>query len=503
MTERRGLSASWKLVRVSRAGVWVVLSVIAAACGQGQRPAITNVSPVTLRIGVGNISSGNPLGGLQQVAGNQSFEGLVRFGPDGRPRPWLAKEWKVGADDLSMTLELRPEAKFHDGTAANAEVIAQALRNALPVFIGPVFEDVDGIAPSPNGNEIRITFKRPSPFLLESLEAPIRKPGKTTIGTGPFVAGGPTASNELHANVDYYLGKPVIDRIVVSSYPTIRAAWAEMLRNNIDMLYDVGEDAASSMQQATTVSMFNFTRPYQYVVLLNVKSPKLKSPAIRRALNSAIDTTEIVREGFHGHALAASGLIWPQNWALGPDSATTHFDPQGASLGLHSKPGLEFTCLVPTDYERIALVVQRQLAAVGVKMDVEAVPPDRAYQAIVSRSFEAVLTDILGGPTMLRPYELWHSGGTMNPGGIGTPELDASLDRIRHATSDTEYRAAVADFQKLAIDDPPAIYLAWGERARAVAKRFVVPTGDTGRDVLATLRLWKPATPAEQRASRN
>ncbi len=75
----------------------------------------------------------------------------------------------------------------------------------------------------------------------------------------------------------------------MTSYPTIRAAWAEMLRNKIDMLYDVGEDAASSMQQATNVSMFNFTRPYQYVVLLNVRSPKLKSPAIRRALNAAID----------------------------------------------------------------------------------------------------------------------------------------------------------------------------------------------------------------------
>jgi ABC-type transport system substrate-binding protein len=156
--------------------------------------------------------------------------------------------------------------------------------------------------------------------------------------------------------------------------------------------------------------------------------------------------------------------------------------------------------MVPTDYERIALVVQRQLAAVGVTMDVQAVKPDRVYQALLAGTYEAVLTDILGGPTLLRPYELWHSGGTMNLPGIGSPELDAALDRIRHAPSDDEYRAAVANFQQVTIEDPPAIYLAWGERARAVTKRFDVPT-EAGRDVLATLRLWKPV--ADQRASRN
>lgn len=500
MRDRQEQSASRDGASGSRAVMWLFLLAITAGCGKAASPTAKLSQPVVLRIGVGKFTAGNPFVGLQQVAGNQSFEGLVRFGPDGRPRPWLAKGWKIGSDGLSIDLELRPTAKFHDGTAATAVVVAQALRKALPVFIGRVFDDVDRIEPSADGREIRIIFKRHSPFLLESLEAPVKKPTDPTIGTGPFIAAGPTASNELRANDDYYLGRPTIDRIVVTSYPTVRAAWAEMLRNNIDMLYEVGTDAISSMQQATSVSMFSFTRPYQYVVVLNVRSPKLRSPAIRRALNSAINTTEIVRDAFDGHAIAASGLVWPQNWALGQNADKTSFAPQAAGTVLKSTPGVRFTCLVPTDYERVALVVQRQLAAVGVTMDVEAVAPDRAFQALASHSFEAVLTDILGGPSLLRPYELWHSGGTMNPGGIGTPELDAALDRIRHASSDQEYQAAVANFQHVTIEDPPAIYLAWGERARAISKRFDVPT-EPGRDVLATLRLWKPVP--DQRASRN
>jgi hypothetical protein len=37
---------------------------------------------------------------------------------------------------------------------------------------------------------------------------------------------------------------------------------------------------------------------------------------------------------------------------------------------------------------------------------------------------------------------------------------------------------------------------------RAVSKRFIVPPGEPGRDVMANLRLWKPTT--DQRvANRN
>jgi peptide/nickel transport system substrate-binding protein len=450
-------------------------------------------------MGVGNIAADNPQGGIRQVAGLISIEGLVRIGPDGRPRPWLAKSWTIAPDGLSITLDLEPKAKFHDGSPATASLVAQALRGEVSTFLGAVFKDIRSIDPSADGRQIKIAFARPSPFLLESLEALIKKPGATNIGTGPFEIAR-DASGEIRANADYYLGRPDIDRIVVTSYPTVRAAWAELLRNNIDMLYDVGADAATSMQQSTTAKTFTFTRPYQYVVVLNVRSPTLKSAEVRRALNAAIDRAEVVRAGFDGRATAASGLVWPQNWAVAPGSAEVSFDPQTAAAILKSHLPLRFTCLVPTDYERVALVVQRQLAAVGVKMDVETVTQAGAFQALAKPTFDAVLTDVVGGSSLLRPYLYWHSNGTINPGAIGSPNLDAALDRIRNAASEDDYRAAVSNLQKVTVEDPPAIYLAWGERSRAISNRFDVPT-EPGRDVLATLRLWKPA--ADPRATRN
>jgi hypothetical protein len=45
--------------------------------------------------------------------------------------------------------------------------------------------------------------------------------------------------------------------------------------------------------------------------------------------------------------------------------------------------------------------------------------------------------------------------------------------------------------QEVAVEDPPAVFLAWGQRARAVSRRFEVHV-EPGRDILTTLRLWRP-----------
>ena len=78
-------------------------------------------------------------------------------------------------------------------------------------------------------------------------------------------------------------------------------------------------------------------------------------------------------------------------------------------------------------------------------------------------------------------------------GKYASPATDAALDRIRAASNDEDYKAGVAAFQKAIVDDPPAIFLAWSRRARAVTTRFEIPA-DPGRDILSTLRLWRPAS---------
>jgi ABC-type transport system substrate-binding protein len=75
------------------------------------------------------------------------------------------------------------------------------------------------------------------------------------------------------------------------------------------------------------------------------------------------------------------------------------------------------------------------------------------------------------------------------------PSVDDSLEGIRRASSEAEYRAAFRAFQLHMLDDPPAIFLALSQTARAVSDRFQVVT-PTRSDILPTIADWQPASSA-------
>jgi len=473
--------------------------LVVASC-QGVKPHASEPSSAVLRVGIALsvLSTTNPATGLRQLSQLLSVEQFVRAGEDGRFEPGLADKWTVGSDGRSLLLTLRAGVRFHDGSLLDASTIATLLPGGFRSFWGSLADEVEHVKAVAE-NAIEVRFRRPSPLLRELLEVTIRKPGASIIGTGPFMTA-PNSTTTLRANSAYYLGAPHVSEIQLSSFPEVRSAWAEMLRNRIDMLYEVGPDAFDSLQSSTSVALFNYTRHYQYLIAFNTQAPALRSSAVRRALNLAVDRTEVVRRGLNQHGVPSSGPMWPRYWALPVPLPTFQFDPSAAAATLtggragNRSAALRFTCLVPSDaiHERISLEVKRQLQAVGVEMDVQGVSQDQLFEAVKNRKFDAFLTEGISGPTALRVLFLWDTRSAGNPGGIGTPALDAAFDRIKAAENDANYRETVGALQQAFLDDPPAIFLAWGERARAVSKRFLVPPLEPGRDVLGTMRLWTP-----------
>jgi peptide/nickel transport system substrate-binding protein len=468
-----------------------------ATCRYPVESRESDTSKTTLRVGVRQLPSG-PNEGLRGLAQTLSVESLARLGDDGRPQPQLARDWALSADGLALTVNLLPGVKFHDGSPLTATIVAEALKSALPNSMGPAFEDIDTVTPSTE-SQVVIRLRRPSHFLLDALETPVSKPGSDLVGTGPFIVAADRSPTELRANADYYRGQPAINRISVVTFPSVRAAWAEMLRGRLDMLYEVGLDALDSLEASNQISIFTYTRRYQYVLVLNTDAGVLRSKDVRQALNMAIDRDSLVRDALNGHGTPSSGPIWPRNYGLPPKLPALRFDPRVAAgmartSGNANRAGnLHFTCFVSPDAvnERVALVLKRQLENVGADMTIEQASMDRIIGSVREHRFEAALMEMVSGPTLLRPYRLWHSGSGNR---ANSPAIDLALDSIRHAVSDREYSSGIGAFQQAMLDDPPAIFLAWMERARAVTKQFSVPAYEPGRDILGSLRLWKPAT---------
>ena len=80
-----------------------------------------------------------------------------------------------------------------------------------------------------------------------------------------------------------------------------------MLRDRLDMLYEVGSEALDSMHNSSTISLFPYTRHYQHVIIFNPMAASLRAPAVRRALSFAIDRTALVRDAMRGHGVPLHG----------------------------------------------------------------------------------------------------------------------------------------------------------------------------------------------------
>jgi ABC-type transport system substrate-binding protein len=478
------------------AGFSGLLLLIASARCSSTKPATRAIPSAVLRVGVGQI-------GVDTLISNLTIEGLTVVGDNGRVKPWLAKSWSTSPDGLSLTLSLRPGATFHDGSLVAAPLVVDILKRTMGRFAGPAFDDVASIEAA-SANDVHITLKQPSQFFLEALETSIQKPGAPTVGTGPFAALTPNNRSAVVANSRYYLGAPAISKIDIAEYPSDRAAWADMLRDNLDMVYDVGLDALDSLQTSTKINVYSVIRHYQFVILLNLKSKETFPAPIRRALNNAIDRPVLVRDGMAGHGVPSRGPIWPTHWAAQGSLPTFAYDPKAAARDIAATgktvPGapqfkFQFTCLVAPDAERVALVAKKQLEAVGVNMILREASADELRRAATQGQFEAIVTSVISGPSIFRPYLWWDSKGSLNRTGYSNRSVDSALDTVRHAISDEEYSAGVEAFQRSILLDPPAVFLAWDERARAVNNRFDVAP-QPGIDIIRTLHLWRPVAGA-------
>jgi ABC-type transport system substrate-binding protein len=149
--------------------------------------------------------------------------------------------------------------------------------------------------------------------------------------------------------------------------------------------------------------------------------------------------------------------------------------------------------------ERVALEVQKQLYNVGVDMQFEVIPSKDFDTRIREGRFEAILIDMVTGPTVGRSYIFWRSAHRfprgLNVFGYENPDAERLFDVLRASTNEIAIQSAFSRLQEVFLDDPPALFLAWNERSRAVRRDFQIvqdPRRDPA-DPVYTIWRWTGA----------
>lgn len=469
----------------------LLAAVFVSACANGdasQEPA----RRIRIAFGIGPSVRASSINVLTALLYS---EPLIAHESNGRPMPSLAESWKWDDEGRRLTLRLKRNVKFHDGTPLTSQLVVELLDRSRFAPAGKVplgFERItDVTAPDPQTVEIRLS--RPDNFLLTELnELRVVHPANRDIGTGPFrlVRRQPIVEGQRFDG--YHGGVPPTETVEIRTYETHRAAWAALMRDEADAAQEVSRESVEFMNRSSGLRTYSSMQPFYVALVFNQAHPLLGTQAVRQAINHAIDRPAIVANALRGHGAVATGPIWPSHWAYEPRARGDDYDPAGAVAALEraglrrrtasaGKPQVRFAirCLFLDEdpqYERIALMLQKQLFDIGVQLDLEPVNMTTLAERARSGQFDALLARANTGRTLMFAYWFWRSSGAEATAfwRTGYTGANAVLDQLRESRSDEETRAAIRAVDQRFREDAPAAFIAWTEVTRALHADVVV-----------------------------
>ena len=439
------------------------------------------------------------------------FAGLTRFDENGEIVPNAASTWSISDDGITYTFQLRPDARWEDGTPVTADDVVfttDLLKD--PAFPGR--PDLGRLWQSVNVNKVddltvQFGLRQPyAPFLDVTTVGLLPRhvlSGTTAAslgsinfnlapkGNGPWRVVETSRANDrissiaLEPNTSYFGPKPKIARMVFRYYTSSQALFDAFRSGDVDGMANLSVDNQKQAEARSDVQV-NIARQSSYVAMLinqrkDTGALALTDKSVRQALMYALDREAVIRTVLEGRGVVADTPILPGNWAYNPDAPKYIHDVERAKQLLIGA-GYELRAVAPSNeqvwqkdgeavavtmlapdaglYPQVAEAVAQQWRELGLLVKV--LPVRNLTTAFLEpRQFQVALVEILldGDPD---PYPWWHSSRAMQGQNYtGWENADASewLNQARTTVNRGQRIDLYKQFQTAFADDLPALVL--------------------------------------------
>ncbi|MBX9451624.1 MAG: hypothetical protein KL801_07195 [Mesorhizobium sp.] len=430
------------------------------------------------------------------------FNTIFSLGKDSSINPELAERWEVLDQGKQLVLYLRSDVKFHDGAPFDAEAVRWNLEHRMEEEVNSpsrfqlrqIIESIDVV----DTHTVRLNLTGPSPSLLGLLaqrDGLMISPtaaqelgpdfGSTPIGTGPFKfkqwdRGG---SVIVEKNPDYWdEGKPYLDSIeyVLTNTPVVGIP--RLLTGEVDVVVPLTAVEIRTLEGRSDITIEQRPVSRWVSMQLRVDRPPYDDPKLRQAIAHAIDRERVVELTSNGKGDVAEGTVPPGLWWHDVEQKSLPYDPERAKellSEIENVEDLELTITSPPDsfYSQIAQLVQDQLEAVGLNVQIQAATSDWYSQVVQGKiSFVPMRWAARPDPDGLFTL-LFHSSSPSNSTGYSDPEVDRLIDEARSSTDRDERRAMYFEVNRLIMEDLPYVPLFF--QPEYAAMRETVGNGDS------------------------
>lgn len=412
-----GLAASLALAACSSGGSKAAGTTSPTSSGGGSTPAASTKPSGTVRIGLSaamNTLSPLPFGAKSLEVYNNLYSTPVTV-TNGTPSPALASSWSFGPGNRSLTLKLRPNLTFSDGSPLDASAILWNINWQEEPANGShslaLWKEVTPSAPDPT--TVKLAFAHPMPAIFGMLAGlPIVKPGAPSSGvsSGPFMVSKfvPGTSLTVVANPHYWGPPPHAAQLVFTNYTETSTAALALRSGTIDLLMLPAASQVAALKSAgdkilaAAPSSDGYTPSMLLSLLVNTSTPPLNDVRVRQALSLAFDRSQFVASALSGHAEVADSVISSQSPAYQPSPSTASFNLQKAKSLLQQAGVSHLT----VDVDAVSIlpqttfmpVYQQDLASIGVTLKINKIDPATWATVAADGTYPGLLTQVNGYP---------------------------------------------------------------------------------------------------------
>jgi peptide/nickel transport system substrate-binding protein len=418
----------------------------------------------------------------------------------GKLEPELAESWTVAPDGSHVIFRLRRNAKFHDGTPVTARDVKWSFDRAVSVGGFPTFQMAAGSLEKPDqfvvvdDHTFRVNFLRPDKMTMADIAVPVpcvfnselvkkhvtREDPWGLNWTRNNVAGGGAYRVEswrpgqeiVYVRYDDWKSGPLpkIRRVIQRDVPNAGTRRALLLKGDIDMTYDMppkdfGELGGESSLRVVSTPIENA----MWYVGMNVTKPPFDNVKVRQAVALAVPYDRMNEVAIYGRGVKLYGgsnepktTVWPQphGWKTDLARARALLKEAGVESGFETV--LSFDLGSATTNEPMAVLLQESLAQIGIKAQINKVPPANWRGALLKKDMPLMINRFGGWLNYPEYFFFWCYHGqnaVFNTMSYRNPRLDRMIDNARFPENRLVYESEVKSMIRLVNEDVPRIPL--------------------------------------------
>lgn len=462
------------------AGAVSILSLTACGGGSGSKKADDGIIKIGVKADITSFDPQKHNDTISAYATRHIYSNLIDITSDNEFVGDLAESWEY-LDDTNVKFKLKEGVKFQNGTPLTAEDVKFSLeRQKDSPRVGHLVSMIDNVEVVDDTNFI-IHMNAPSNALVSSLQhmgsailcksytEELEASGKTLeeapMGSGPykFVEWVPGASFKLEKYEEYFdpARKAQNNGLLFKVIPEESSRTIALENGEIDLLTHVGSNDAEKIRSNSKLKLDEFPSTKLEYFAMNVEKAPFDNVKVRQAMNYAINKEDVVTAAINKEGKSAQSYIGDA--AIGYyDTAVNYEYNVEKAKELLKEAGLEkgftFTTYAATDVRsRSATVIQANLAALGITMNIEQMESSTFYEKTGKGEHDACMAGWVANAEPDNTYRPLFTSSKAGPGGNRTfyknPEVDTLVDDASTNRDKAKVEQDYKDILKIVSED--------------------------------------------------